>query len=174
MGSAPQVLDEMGPFHVAHQLQGLETAGFTKIGLACFWNARVVLGFGEDQAPILRRYVERMERIDAFIVVRSIISSGCTIRTNMRDILQGKDPARIEIVAPVLLEGAQRILAEEFPPEISQRFHYIWFAEDAERQDDGTVLPGLGGDVYELLRLGVEKNQYTPEIVKSRRGKILA
>jgi hypothetical protein len=48
----------------------------------------------------------------------------------------------------------------------------LFFAEDDERTEDGIVLPGIGGDVYE--RLGFEgqetKNRFIPKIVRERRA----
>lgn len=155
-------------------LEELEGAGFSRLTLACFWNERVRVEFGNDQAPIIRAYLEPAEDVDTLVVVKSIISSGCTIRTNLAELFASKNPTHIEIISPVLLKGAQQSLAAEFAPEVSERFRYFWFAEDDERKEDGEVIPGIGGSVYELLGLGPEKNRYTPEIVKTRRRRILA
>lgn len=150
-------------------LEGLHAKGLDRVNLACFWNDRVKSGFGSDLAPIRRTYLEPVRHVDAFVVVKSIISSSCVVRTNIAELVHRFEPARIEIVAPVLLRGAQQRLADEFESSVSSRFGYSWFAEDSEHKPDGEVIPGIGGSVYELLGLPEDKNQYTPEIVRERR-----
>ncbi|MBK6999499.1 MAG: hypothetical protein IPH35_05880 [Rhodoferax sp.] len=67
--------------------------------------------------------------------------------------------------------GAQERLAQEFPKDIADKFEYLWLATNSQKNGD-YVDPGVGGSVYE--RLGfvneVEKNKYTPQIVKTRRA----
>ncbi|HLO47808.1 MAG TPA: hypothetical protein VK211_05245, partial [Kamptonema sp.] len=62
-----------------------------------------------------------------------------------------------------------------FEKDIYEKFNFIYFAEDDERTQEGEVIPGIGGIVYE--RLGFEgqddKNRYIPEIVKERRSQLL-
>jgi len=153
---------------------GLETIPGLQTSLACFWNDRVITrgatsGLNVDMAPIVRRYVEPGE-VDAFLVVKSIISSGCVVRTNIAELVYDLNPSRILVFAPVILEGGQAQVSEEFDSNISDRFEFYWFAQDDEK-DGENVVPGIGGQVYERLGLGTkeEKNRYTPNLVKQRR-----
>lgn len=156
-------------------LRGLEQSGCTHITLACFWNARQRT-HSLDVAPIVRQYIEPIHEgpIDVFVVVKSIISSACVIRTNISELVYDLEPERVLILAPVVLAGAQQNLEAEFDPEISERFEYLWFAEDDQKEDDGTVIPGIGGSVYELLGIGTSetKNSFVPQLVESRREAI--
>jgi len=155
-------------------LNGLEAIPGLHTSLACFWNERIVTrgtasGMKVDMAPIVRRYLEPGE-VDAFLVVKSIISSGCVVRTNIAELVYDLNPSRILVFAPVILEGGQAQVSEEFDSNISDRFEFYWFAQDDEK-DGENVVPGIGGQVYERLGLGTkeEKNRYTPNLVKQRR-----
>lgn len=153
-------------------LDALTRRGLEDIALACFWNERVRESeTGIDVAPILRSYIEPTDLVNTFIVVKSIISSACVVRTNITELVYKQKPQRILVVAPVLLEGARQRLKAEFPPDISRRFRYLWLAEDDEAESDGTVLPGIGGSVYARLGIVTEgtKNTYVPELVRERR-----
>lgn len=152
-------------------LQTLERLGCTRITLACFWNDRKRLG-PLDVAPIVRRYVEPGKGFDVFVVVKSIISSACVVRTNISELVYDHQPGRILVVAPVILAGSTQSLESEFDPSIAGRFDYVWFAQDDEKKGDGEVVPGIGGSVYELLGIGTSatKNSFTPELVRERRA----
>lgn len=150
-------------------LQGLRSNGVSTVHLACFWNDRVKIDIDQDLAPIRRTYIEPTSSVDAFVVVKSIISSSCVVRTNIAELVHRYEPSAIEIVAPVLLQGAQQKLGSEFDTAVSSRFTYTWFAEDDESKPNGEVVPGIGGSVYELLGLPKDKNEYTPRIVRERR-----
>ena len=149
----------------------LESRGFgSRIKLMCLWNTKV-RDEGVSLSPILRQYKEDSSAATAsFIVVKSIISGACVVKTNLTRALSTIEPAQVFVVSPVLLKGAQKRLSEEFPTEISNKFEYVWMATDSEK-DGENVIPGIGGSVYERLGLGDEdrKNQYTPFIVKERR-----
>jgi hypothetical protein len=141
------------------------------ISIACFWNDRKTLGTRRIEiAPILRRYVEPFRApVDAIIVLKSIISGACVVRTNLMELLEAASPRRVIVVAPVILQGAEKRLEVEFSADVTKRFEYVYFAEDSEKTDDGIVLPGIGGEVYELLGFGKgEKNRYRPELVRQR------
>ncbi len=155
-------------------LGGLEELGGPEALVACFWNDRESIpgplsGLRVELAPIVRRYVEPGQ-VDAFLVVKSIISSACVVRTNITEMIQDHDPARLLIFAPVVLKGAEEKLREEFDDNIARRFEVYWFAEDDEKEGEN-VKPGIGGQVYERLGIGprTDKNRYTPELVKERR-----
>ena len=166
--------NEDADFLAAGLLDGLRGQGFNHIALTCFWNDRVHLTEGRDVAPIVRRYMEPVKSVDVFIVVKSIISSGCIVRTNISELVYDKNPARVLIVAPVVLRGTLKQISEEFPATISEKFEFYWFAQDDERRENGEVVPGIGGSVYELLDVGTSasKNNYVPEIVRERRTRL--
>ncbi len=144
---------------------------FSSIRLVCFWNTRLSTGdrWTDDSAsPIVRRYREPQteEKRHLFVVVKSIIASGCTVRTNMTNLLSCLDPRdQIIIAAPVLLEDAKADLQKAFL-EYFKRFELLSFAIDNETNELGEVIPGIGGNVYK--RLGIDKF-IVPNIVKNRR-----
>lgn len=152
-------------------IEELESRGFgSRIKLMCLWNTKVR---DEDisLSPILRQYKEKSSSLKAsFIVVKSIISGACVVKTNLTRALSTIEPEQVFVVSPVLLKGAQKRLCEEFPTHISKKFEYVWMATDSVKDGDN-VIPGIGGSVYERLGLGDEnsKNKYTPVLVKERR-----
>jgi two-component system phosphate regulon response regulator PhoB len=153
-------------------LRGLGSFQGPSVALACFWNDRVRLegttDLSVELAPIVRKYVEPGE-CDAILVLKSIIASGCVVRTNITEIIHDRNPDRVLIFSPVVLKGADDRLREEFDSDIARRFEFFWFAEDTETNDQGEVVPGVGGNVYERLGLASEKTRYVPELVKERR-----
>lgn len=74
-----------------------------------------------------------------------------------------------------MYHNAEQKLTSEFEKDIYDKFQFFYFAKDDERTSEGEVIPGIGGSVYE--RLGFQgqedKNKYIPEIVKSRRSKLM-
>ena len=145
---------------------------FYDIRVACFWNERIKAE-GVSAAPIKRRYLEPSANTkQTLVVIKSIISGACVVKTNLRNLICEREPENILIASPVILEGAEERLAKEFEQGISGRFKYIHFAIDSELDGDGNVVPGIGGDVYQ--RLGFqnqeEKNRLSPDIVKRRRA----
>ncbi len=148
-----------------------------KVTFACFWNKRFKpFGISDLQvAPILKRYLETSnQQVDNLVVVKSIISGACVVRTNLIDTIARISPSKIFIVAPVIYKGAEDRLQQGFPPEIYNKFHYVYLAEDDEKTSDGIIIPGIGGEVYARLGFGTQddKNRYTPELVKQRRNEI--
>jgi uracil phosphoribosyltransferase len=144
---------------------------FSDIRVACFWNERIKFE-GISAAPIKRRYLEPSNNPkQTLVVIKSIISGACVVKTNLRYLINEREPENILIASPVILKGAEERLAKEFEQKISDRFKYIFFAIDGEKDDNDNVVPGIGGEVYQ--RLGFkdqeEKNRYSPEIVKTRR-----
>ncbi|MEI2780248.1 MAG: hypothetical protein V9H25_02915 [Candidatus Competibacter sp.] len=153
----------------------LERVNSLRTSLACFWNDRKRINENTEVAPIIRRYVEPIEgNVDAFVVVKSIISSACVVRSNISELIFEKNPKYVFILSPVILVGAQQRLEAEFDISIAQHFRYLWLAEDNETSENGSVNPGIGGSVYELLGIGTseDKNRYTPNIVSERRTHI--
>ncbi|MBC7882014.1 MAG: hypothetical protein H7Y37_11865 [Anaerolineae bacterium] len=144
------------------------------LSFACFWNEHYK-PFGINDltvAPIVRKYQEPPNRkVKYLIVVKSIISGACVVKTNLTALIEKIAPEHIFIVAPVMHERAEERLRNEFDEKTSSLFRFFYYAKDSERTEDGTVVPGVGGSVYERLGLGDshEKNTYIPEIVKERR-----
>lgn len=158
-------------------LNGLLSGGIpsTRLHLQCFWNEKV-----RDEkislSPISRQYVEEFKSKNlTYVIVKSIISGACVVKTNLTRALSTRPDADVFVASPVLLDGAQTRLGEEFPHQISDRFKYVWFATDYEKKGED-VIPGIGGSVYERLSLGDEhqKNKYVPSIVKARRAEFFA
>jgi hypothetical protein len=153
-------------------LQQLEQS-LTSVGFACFWNDRQSL-FNLPLlavSPILKQYQEPADQIDTLIMVKSIISGGCVVRTNLQNLIQKMQPQQFLIAAPVMYYQAEEALRSAFMPAIADKFQFFYFAKDDERTDAGEVIPGIGGMVYD--RLGFDgqsdKNRYVPAIVKQRR-----
>jgi hypothetical protein len=152
-------------------IERLESIGLgNRIRLLCLWNENIREP-GIRLSPIIKQYKEDFERRDPiFIIVKSIVSGACVVKTNLSRALSQANPQRIYVIAPVIYEGAEKRLESEFPSSISSKFQFVWFACDKEKQGD-LVIPGIGGSVYELLgfRDSEEKNKYIPTIVKERR-----
>jgi len=135
----------------------------------CYWNERDKT---LDIAPIRSRYEEPLSDADvaAVIIIKSVISGACVVRTNLTEALTKIDhDVPIYVVAPVMHIDAPKRLAQEFPDNIARRFQFMMCATDLEKDGD-TVKPGIGGSVYELLGLGnqYEKNRVRPKIVSER------
>jgi hypothetical protein len=149
-----------------------------KVFLTVFWNKRFNPNNESDisVAPIIKEFHEEgYKDVPILIIVKSIISSSCVVRTNLTKLIEESDPERILVVAPVLLQGAIKNLESEFDDRIVRKFDYVFFAEDDKKTQDGLVYPGIGGDIY--TRLGFDnqdaKNKFIPNIVKERRYKPL-
>lgn len=144
------------------------------ISLACFWNQRQQ---ALSIAPIIKKYCEpTVNNADVLVIVKSIISSACVVKTNITNLIQDIEPNRIFIVAPVMHCDAQEKLNKEFPDIIAEKFEYIYFAIDDEKETNGNLVPGIGGNVYQ--RLGFkdqdDKNKFIPELVKERRESLIS
>jgi hypothetical protein len=158
-------------------LESLEAKGFNP-NLACFWNQRTIPFEVSDIqiAPIIKKYKEPFDgQIDILIVVKSIISGACVVKTNLKNLVQDITPEVIMIAAPVIYAGAEERLKDEFDRSVYEKFDFLYFAKDDERKADGEVVPGIGGMVYD--RLGFDdqddKNRYMPRIVEKRMGKLM-
>jgi hypothetical protein len=154
-------------------IEGLESQIFdARTRMICMWNERIK-SEGVSVSPVLRTYEETFDRNDTiFVIVKSIISGACVVKTNLTKVISSANPKRIFVVSPVMLMGAEDRLAREFPYELSKKFEFVHFATDIKKSGDGEeVLPGVGGSVYELLGFGNEraKNKYVPNIVRERR-----
>lgn len=145
----------------------------SNISFACFWNYHYTpIKGGPSVAPIIKKYTDP-EIFDAknLIIVKSIISGSCVVRTNLIDLIQQMSPSSIYIVAPVIHSDSEHKLQQEFPISISSKFKFEFLAKDKKRNNKtGEVIPGIGGNVYKLLGFKDQdqKNRYTPKIVLDR------
>lgn len=151
---------------------GVES-GFGKGELkkSVYWNSREVIHTNEDGSkveisPIEKAYEEPIGDCRLLVVVKSIISTSCVVKTQLTRLIGNTTPDQIAILAPVMYKDGVPNLMREFPEEISSKFHFITFAVDDEREGS-EVIPGIGGMVYPRLGLGdmETKNRYVPEMV---------
>lgn len=141
--------------------------------VACFWNTRKKpAGLkGLDIAPIVNEYREPIpEKLEHLIVVKSIISGACVVKTNLMHLLEDVCPKQIHIMAPVVYKGAEDRLASEFEHEVASKFQYWLLATDDEKDDSGNIVPGIGGEIYSRLGFTGQKgkNAYYPKFIKER------
>ena len=139
--------------------------------LAIFWNNHYQLGDGKGSvAPIIHKFLESgYENVQNVIIVKSVISGSCVVRTNLLELLDEVENAeKVFVVSPVMYKDAEKSLRKEFPDEIANKFNFISFRIDGERASDGEVIPGIGGQVYQLLGIGDQPalNGYMPDVVK--------
>ncbi len=147
---------------------------YSDISLACFWNQHQQ---ALSIAPIIKKYCEpTVNNANVLVIVKSIISSACVVKTNLTNLIQDSEPNRIFVVAPVMHCDAQEKLNKEFPAIIAEKFEYIYFAIDDEMEANGNLVPGIGGNVYQ--RLGFKdqdnKNKFIPKLVKERRESLIS
>jgi hypothetical protein len=139
--------------------------------IAVFWNNHYQLGDGKGSvAPIIHKFLESgYENVQNVIIVKSVISGSCVVRTNLLELLDEVENAeKVFVVSPVMYKDAEKSLRKEFPDEIANKFNFISFRIDGERASDGEVIPGIGGQVYQLLGIGDQPalNGYMPDVVK--------
>lgn len=142
------------------------------VSLAVFWNARIPLDArrGLEYSPIAKSYIEPIERCRTLIMVKSVISTSCVVKTQLTRLIGKIQPQEIYIVAPVMYKDARAGLEKEFPASILEKFRFLTFAIDTVKDAEKGVMPGVGGMVYPKLGLGDshEKNKYIPNLVKER------
>lgn len=150
----------------------METISTDKLSLAVFWNERVMLDEKTklEYSPIVKSYIEPIKDCETLILVKSIISTSCVVKTQLTRLVNEINPKEIYILAPVMYRYAKMNLEKEFPESISSKFRFVTLAIDTVRDSKGCVLPGIGGMVYPRLGLGDvhKKNKYIPEIVRTR------
>lgn len=156
----------------------IEATG-ANVSLACFWNRRDNPYDIDwlDIAPIVQEYVEPLPpKLDHLIVLKSIISGTCVVRTNLIRLLDEARPEMIHILAPVMLEGAEGRLAKSFSAELVASFDFLSFAVDTDVTPEGIIKPGIGGEIYERLGLGglAKKNAAMPALVEERLARSVA
>lgn len=141
-----------------------------KTKIAVFWNNHYQLPTKGSVAPIVHKFIEPgYEDSDSVIIVKSVMSGSCVVRTNLIAMLNEiKNAKRIFIVSPVVHKNSENSLIKEFPSEISSKFNFVYFAKDSQKdQNSGEVIPGIGGQVYELLGLKKQPalSSYMPDTV---------
>lgn len=151
----------------------LDTISQKHVSLAVFWNERITLDnkTNIEYAPIVKSYIEPIENCQTLILVKSIISTSCVVKTQLTRLVNKINPQEIFIVSPVMYKDAASSLQREFPKSISSKFRFLTFAIDTVRDAKGCILPGIGGMVYPKLGLGGDshdKNKYIPDLVKER------
>lgn len=139
--------------------------------IAVFWNNHYRLPTGISVAPVVHKYMEQgFEKANALIIVKSVISGSCVVRTNILALIDEARVDTIYIVSPVMHEDSELKLCSEFPEAISKKFVFVYFAKDKERDEtSGEIKPGIGGQIYQLLGLSGQpaKIGYIPQLVKS-------
>ena len=150
----------------------LESLSQKQVSLAVFWNERITLDEINkvEYSPIIKSYIEPIEGCQTLILVKSIISTSCVVKTQLTRLVNTIKPHDIYIVSPVMYKDASSRLEKEFPISISNKFHFFTFAIDTIKDNQGHVLPGVGGMIYPKLGLGDihQKNKYVPNLVKER------
>ena len=138
--------------------------------LAVFWNHHYQLPSQTSVAPILHSFIEpNYEDIDNVIIVKSVMSGSCVVRTNLIEMLDKINKInKIYILSPVAHEKSEQKLKDAFPKEISSKFEFICFAIDDRKNKEGEVVPGIGGQIYNLLGLDNQPalTGYMPNVVK--------
>lgn len=136
-----------------------------------YWSSREVIHTNEDGSkveisPIEKAYEETIEDCQLLVIVKSIISTSCVVKTQLTRLIGKINPRQIAILAPVMYMDSVPNLMREFPKEINRKFDFVTFAIDDEREGN-EVVPGIGGMVYSRLGLvDIEtKNHYIPEMV---------
>lgn len=155
--------------------KGVENGlGKGKLPVSVYWSTRNTVYQSEhgekiEISPIVKAYEEPIAKCRLLVIVKSIISSSCVVKTQLTRLIDRIHPEMIVIMAPVMYKDAQSNLLREFPEEITKKFHFLKFAVDEDRQGN-EVIPGIGGMVYPRLGLGDinKKNQYIPNMVRMR------
>lgn len=143
------------------------------VKFAIFWNNHYSIKDG-SVAPVVNTYYEPgYGDSDALVIVKSVISGSCVVKTNLMRLMSTKESLlsnSIHVVAPVIHESAKQKLRGEFPSFISSKFKFTYFAKDKIRTSNGDVVPGIGGQVYELLGLKDQpaRTGYVPALVKQK------
>ncbi|EMU9120612.1 hypothetical protein AAH235_002153 [Providencia stuartii] len=137
---------------------------------AVFWNNHYSLGHGVSVAPIVHKYLEPgYEEANRLIIVKSVISGSCVVRTNILEVIEKVCVNEIFIVSPVMHINSEKSLKNEFPADISCKFKFIYFAIDSKKDNvTGEVIPGIGGEIYQKLGLISQpaKISFMPNLVK--------
>lgn len=153
--------------------KGLKDNLHEDAGLAVLWTRRIVVCDNPkiEVSTIDKSYIDMVgDTCDTMIIVKSIISTSCVVKSQVNHLVGRVSPRKIIIAAPVMYVAAKDSLMKEFPEEVSSKFSFVTFAVDDDRDSKGVVLPGVGGMVYPKLGLGDadKKNYYMPRLVRER------
>lgn len=143
--------------------------------IAVFWNHHYSLKNGDSVAPIINSYIqEGVTSCTKIVLLKSIISGSCVIRTNLLALLDSLNLEAIEsifVAAPVMYVQSKEKLEKEFPDKIRQKFEFVTFARDLKKDEAGNVLDGIGGEVYPHLGFETQpallKTGYMPKLVSN-------
>lgn len=136
--------------------------------VAVFWNNHYSVP-GGSVAPIVHRFLQPgFETADSLVVVKSVISGSCVVRTNILALIERLSVKKIYIVAPVMHKTSELALRSEFPDEISALFEFIYLAQDSLKDENGEILPGIGGRIYQLLDMTDQpaRTGFMPNLVR--------
>ncbi|MDO4462527.1 MAG: hypothetical protein Q4C30_08555 [Bacteroidia bacterium] len=151
-----------------------EGLGIGDTCLSVYWSGRSEVYRDNEGtleiSPIIKSYEEPIKDCKLLVIVESIISSSCVVKTQLNRLIGKMNPEKIAILAPVMYKDGIPNLRSEFPKTISNKFKFYTFAIDDEKNEKGEVVPGIGGMVYTRLGLGTakEKNLYIPKMVIHR------
>lgn len=142
----------------------------SRVYSAVFWNNHYQVGGSIGSlAPIVHQYLEPgYKTAKTLVVVKSVISGSCVVRTNLLRLIEEVDADNILIVSPVIHKNSIANLKKEFPKRVSDKFSFYYFAVDEMKDaETGEVKPGIGGQIYQLLGLGMQPVQtsFIPELV---------
>ena len=155
--------------------KGVENGlGKGELPVSVYWSTRNTVYQSENGekieiSPIVKAYEEPITKCRLLVIVKSIISSSCVVKTQLTRLIDRVHPERIVIMAPVIYKDAQPNLFKEIPDEISNKYYFLQNSVDEERNRREEI-PGIGGMVYPRLGLGDQdkKNQYIPQMVRMR------
>jgi hypothetical protein len=143
-----------------------------KVSIACFWNDHHIPVKGQaSTAPIIKKFIDTSAlESDDIIIVKSVMSGSCVVKTNLSELIRKMTPSIVYIASPVAHVKAEEKLKMEFSSDISDKFDFTFLAKDEKRDANGEVIPGIGGNVYHLLGFENQtlKNRYTPRTVLER------
>lgn len=143
-----------------------------QVRYAIFWNNHYSLENNSDSvAPVVNsHYQDGYEDSEALVIVKSVISGSCVVKTNLLRLMSDNPGLlnSVHVASPVMHTNAENKLRSEFPISVSKNFEFSYFAIDSNRSESGEVIPGIGGEVYQLLGLMDQpaKIGFIPELVK--------
>lgn len=143
-----------------------------KVSIACFWNDHHIPIEGKaSTSPIIKKFIDTSAlESDDIIIVKSVMSGSCVVKTNLTELIRKMTPSVVYIASPVAHIMAEEKLKMEFSSDVSNKFDFTFLARDEERNASGEVIPGIGGNVYHLLGFEDQKskNRHTPKVVLDR------
>ena len=119
----------------------LDSLSLKHVSLAVFWNERITLDDKNhiEYSPITKSYIEPVDNCQTLILVKSIISTSCVVKTQLTRLIGDIKPQIIYIVSPVMYKDAASRLEKEFPDSISSKFKFLTFAIDTVRDEQGRI-----------------------------------